>query len=64
MMQMFKYPHGEGASLRGGGCWPLCERESTPSSDIMRLTPLLSRFATRKFRTQISSGKGGSRHGV
>ncbi len=63
MMQMFKYPHGEGGCLSRCECGPLPHRERFFTPDLTRFTPLLSRCVLRKQRTQTTAGKGGKGHG-
>lgn len=61
MMQMFKYPQGEGGrSGRSGriGCQPATAYRSVLPFYLC-LTPLLSRFVTRTLGPQTVNSKGG-----
>ena len=54
MMQMFKYPQGEGGRSGRIGCQP-----ATAYRSVLPLTPLLSRFVTRTLGPQTVNSKGG-----
>lgn len=64
MMQMFKYPHGEGESrCRVEYDGPVTRHSPTFTPQHPRLTPRLSRFAISTILSQICICMGGLRHG-
>ena len=58
MMQMFKYPQGEGGLFGRIGCQLTAVHRSVLPF-YLRLTPLLSRFVTRTLGPQTVNSKGG-----
>ena len=58
MMQMFKYPQGEGG-LFGRIVCQLTAVHRSVLPFYLRLTPLLSRFVTRTLGPQTVNSKGG-----
>ncbi|RJK61799.1 hypothetical protein CMV52_08915 [Klebsiella pneumoniae] len=58
MMQMFKYPQGEGGRSGRIGCQPATAYRSVLPFYLC-LTPLLSRFVTRTLGPQTVNSKGG-----
>ncbi|TCW16538.1 hypothetical protein EDF73_102347 [Raoultella sp. BIGb0138] len=66
MMQMFKYPQGEGGHEGRNECRNECKSTAARRyvlADGPRFTPLLSRFVTRSLRPQTLVGMGGHVHG-
>ncbi len=62
MMQIFKYPQGEGGLFGRIGCQLTAVHRSVLPFYLC-LTPLLSRFVTRSLCPQTVVGMGGMRHG-
>lgn len=66
MMQMFKYPQGEGGHEGRNACRKQAELTAARRyvlTDYLCLTPLLSRFVTRSLCPQTHVYMGGDNYG-
>lgn len=62
MMQMFKYPQGEGGRHGRMECAATAARRFFLPFDLL-LTPLRSRLVSRSLRPQAQACSGGNGHG-